>query len=119
LNIVSGVGCDPREGFRHFNILKQGKDYDPDGSYIKLWCPELENLPTHLIHCPWRMTKEEQDEYKCKLGRDYPEEPILLVENWKKHYPAAGVASKGKISNYFESKNDSKKTNSKKAKTSK
>lgn len=115
---VSGVGCDPREGFRHFNILKQGKDYDPDGSYIKLWCPELENLPSHLVHCPWTMTKEEQKEYKCILGQDYPEQPILLVENWKKHYPTTGVPSKGKISNFFESKNGDSK-NKKKVKTSK
>ncbi|CAO3607664.1 unnamed protein product [Mucor hiemalis] len=113
---VSGVGCDPREGFRHFNILKQGRDYDPEGLYIKLWCPELENLPSHLVHCPWNMTKEEQNEYKCILGRDYPEEPILLVENWKKHYPKAGIPAKGKISNFFDVKSDSK---NKKAKTSK
>ncbi|RCH86356.1 hypothetical protein CU098_002195, partial [Rhizopus stolonifer] len=60
---VAGVGCDPREGFRHFNILKQGLDYDKDGDYIKLWCPELAKLPIKYLHCPWLMSEEEQTKY--------------------------------------------------------
>ncbi|EPB88555.1 hypothetical protein HMPREF1544_04668 [Mucor circinelloides 1006PhL] len=96
---VAGVGCDPREGFRHFNIIKQGKDYDADGDYIRLWCPELEHLPTHFIHCPWLMTKEDQAKYKCQIGRDYPE-PMALFDTWIKHYPAA--ATNGTITNYFK-----------------
>ncbi|KAK4520694.1 mitochondrial 54S ribosomal protein YmL35 [Mucor velutinosus] len=106
---VAGVGCDPREGFRHFNIIKQGKDYDADGDYIKLWCPELEHLPTHFIHCPWLMTKEDQAKYKCQIGSDYPE-PMALFDTWIKHYPAA--ATNGAITNYFQD-------NKKKVKTEK
>lgn len=97
---VSGVGCDPREGFRHFNVLKQGKDYDPHGYYIKLWCPELRDLPEHFVHCPWLMSPEEQKTYHCIIGQDYPE-PMVMIENWKRHYPAAAT-SKGKISNFFK-----------------
>ncbi|KAG2236542.1 hypothetical protein INT48_000842 [Thamnidium elegans] len=95
---VSGVGCDPREGFRHFNVLKQSKDYDPYGSYIKLWCPELRDLPDQFVHCPWLMSPEEQKTYNCIIGQDYPK-PMIIVENWKRHYPAA--TAKGKLSNYF------------------
>lgn len=83
--------------------MKQGKDYDPDGFYIKLWCPELQDLPAHFVHCPWLMSTEEQAYYKCVIGRDYPE-PMILVDNWKRHYPTAATAPKGKISNYFETK---------------
>lgn len=47
-NYGAGVGSDPRED-RYFNILKQGKSYDPDGAYIRLWCPEIASLPTECL----------------------------------------------------------------------
>ncbi|KAL0095121.1 hypothetical protein F4703DRAFT_1922728 [Phycomyces blakesleeanus] len=81
---VSGVGCDPRESIRHFNIIKQAKDYDPKGNYVKLWCPELKNVPTQKIHAPWIMTEEEQRRSGCVIGKDYPK-PIIIVDAWKKH----------------------------------
>ncbi|KAI7897126.1 DNA photolyase, FAD-binding/Cryptochrome [Mucor mucedo] len=100
---VSGVGCDPREGFRHFNVLKQSKDYDPEGFYIKLWCPELQDLPSHYVHCPWLMSAEEQKQYNCVIGRDYPE-PMSMMESWKRHYPTAAKGS-NKITKYLDTKN--------------
>merc|ERR1712146_879731 len=36
-------------GDRYFNILKQGKSYDPEGMYIRLWCPEIASLPTECL----------------------------------------------------------------------
>mmetsp|Transcript_24188 Transcript_24188/g.44209 ORF Transcript_24188/g.44209 Transcript_24188/m.44209 type:complete len:209 (+) Transcript_24188:2-628(+) len=30
-----------------------GKKVDPDGNYVRRWLPELRNLPTEYIHCPW------------------------------------------------------------------
>ncbi|ORY83309.1 DNA photolyase, FAD-binding/Cryptochrome [Protomyces lactucae-debilis] len=36
----AGVGNDPRTS-RRFNPAKQAHDYDPDGAYIKTWCPEV------------------------------------------------------------------------------
>ncbi|KXF80931.1 DASH family cryptochrome [Enterovibrio coralii] len=33
---LAGVGADPR-GQRHFNLEKQAKDYDPDGSFVAKW----------------------------------------------------------------------------------
>ena len=44
----AGVGTDPRA--RTFNIIKQAKDYDPTGEYIKMWVPELKDLPPSVIH---------------------------------------------------------------------
>ncbi len=46
---IAGVGNDPREN-RYFNISKQAVDYDPKGEYMKKWIPELENVPSNLIH---------------------------------------------------------------------
>ncbi|WP_072619990.1 DASH family cryptochrome [Spirulina major] len=70
-NYTAGVGNDAR-GFRYFNSLKQSKDYDPQGDYVKHWLPELAALPPHLVHEPWRLTPEEQRRYGVQLGVDYP-----------------------------------------------
>ncbi len=49
-----GVGSDPRED-RYFSIPKQGQTYDPEGRYIKHWCPELAALPADIILNPGRL----------------------------------------------------------------
>ena len=46
---VAGVGHDPRD-HRIFNVYKQGLQYDPDGSYVKAWLPELEGLSASQIY---------------------------------------------------------------------
>lgn len=92
---------------RHFNIMKQSKDYDPEGAYIKRWCPELEHLPNHYVFCPWMMSKEEQENYKCVIGRDYPE-PMVILESWQKHYPSAATTKNGKVTSYFKCESEDK-----------
>jgi len=59
-----------------FNIFKQSKDYDALGEYVRLWPPELKNVPTEFVHSPWRMTQFQQMEYGVRLGVDYPN-PIV------------------------------------------
>lgn len=59
-----------------FNIVKQSRDYDQYGEYIKLWIPELANVPVPYVHEPWKMTQFQQIEYNCHLGLDYPN-PII------------------------------------------
>ncbi len=48
---VAGVGTDPRD--RVFNVVKQGRDYDPDGIFVKRWLPELAFLTDGRVHTPW------------------------------------------------------------------
>ena len=38
---------------RIYNPIKQGKDHDPEGLFIKKWVPELSNIPKKDIHTPW------------------------------------------------------------------
>ena len=56
-----------------FNITKQSKDYDPEGDYIRHWCPELSNVPASRIFEPWLMSKKEQELYGVRIGVDYPQ----------------------------------------------
>eukprot|EP00588_Corethron_pennatum_P007321 CAMPEP_0194284364 /NCGR_PEP_ID=MMETSP0169-20130528/27458_1 /TAXON_ID=218684 /ORGANISM="Corethron pennatum, Strain L29A3" /LENGTH=578 /DNA_ID=CAMNT_0039030165 /DNA_START=133 /DNA_END=1866 /DNA_ORIENTATION=+ len=60
-----------------FNIVKQSKDYDRNGDYIRRWVPELGRVPSPLIFTPWKMTKEEQKKYGVSVGADYPT-PIVI-----------------------------------------
>ena len=52
-----------------FNILKQSKDYDANGEYVKLWCPELEKVPAPSCHAPWLLSAADKDRLGCG---DYP-----------------------------------------------
>jgi deoxyribodipyrimidine photo-lyase len=51
---IAGVGNDPKE-YRHFNVLKQAIEYDPQGNYVRLWIPELTDIPGSMVHQPWNM----------------------------------------------------------------
>lgn len=55
-----------------FNIVKQSKDYDQHGDYVRHWIPELKLVPTQFIHEPWKMNQFQQTEYNCRLGVAYP-----------------------------------------------
>ena len=55
-----------------FNSLKQSKDFDKSGKYIKMWCPELKDVPLEYIHDPWNMPKSLQKSSNISIGEDYP-----------------------------------------------
>lgn len=76
-NYVAGVGSDPRED-RYFNILTQAKNYDPQGEYVRLWCPELRNVPLEKIHRPDLLTAPEKEEFGVN---GYPK-AIVRMEKW-------------------------------------
>ena len=40
---------------RIYNPIKQGKDHDPKGTFIKKWVPELKDVSEEFIHEPWLM----------------------------------------------------------------
>ncbi len=79
-NYTAGVGNDAR-GFRFFNILKQSKDYDPDGKYVKHWLPELANLPAGKVHEPWKLLPVEQQRFGVQIGVDYPYPIVDLFQS--------------------------------------
>lgn len=79
-NYTAGVGNDTR-GFRFFNILKQSKDYDPQGEYVKHWLPELAKLPASKVHEPWKLLAVEQQRFEVRLGVDYPNPVVDLFKS--------------------------------------
>lgn len=50
---VAGSGADAAPYFRVFNPVLQGEKFDPQGTYVKTYIPELADLPPSLVHRPW------------------------------------------------------------------
>ena len=50
---VAGCGADAAPYYRIFNPVLQGEKFDPEGSYVRRWVPELESLPSRYVHKPW------------------------------------------------------------------
>ena len=50
---VAGTGTDAAPYFRIFNPLIQSKKFDPEGTYIRRWVPELRDLDRVAVHAPW------------------------------------------------------------------
>lgn len=68
----ASTGTDAMRGYRIFNPALQSKKFDPDGTYIRLFVPELAKVPAKKIHEPHFMTCDEQNRYGCHIGGDYP-----------------------------------------------
>ena len=73
---VAGTGTDAQPFFRIFNPVLQGRRFDPEGSYVRRWCPELESVPASTVHSPWLLNESDQRRFGCVIGRDYPK-PIV------------------------------------------
>ena len=48
---------------RIYNPIKQGKDHDPKGSFIKKWVPELKDISEDFIHEPWLVSNHKNINY--------------------------------------------------------
>lgn len=80
---AASTGTDPVPYFRVFNPTRQSERFDPHGSFIKEWLPELENVKKKHIHEPSTMTEKEQKESGCMIGEDYPQ-PIVDHKTMRK-----------------------------------
>eukprot|EP00035_Acanthoeca_spectabilis_P013856 m.260375 g.260375 ORF g.260375 m.260375 type:complete len:657 (+) comp15988_c0_seq1:192-2162(+) len=73
-----------------FNSLKQSRDYDADGAFVRRWIPEIRKLPDKAVHAPWSSSKHVQESAGCIVGKDYPP-PIKSVFA----RPKSGLDGKG------------------------
>ncbi len=69
---VAGCGADASPYFRIFNPVLQGKTFDPKGTYVRRWIPELANLPDNFIHQPWTAHDAKLSSAGIHLGYTYP-----------------------------------------------
>jgi deoxyribodipyrimidine photo-lyase len=77
---IGGVGNDPREN-RYFNILRQAKNYDPQGDYVRHWIPEIQHLKGFDIHHPWNLSTTQFNSIKSDTGTTYPQPIIESFKN--------------------------------------
>jgi deoxyribodipyrimidine photo-lyase len=73
---VAGCGADAAPFFRVFNPVLQGEKFDPKGTYVRDWVPELAKLPDGVIHQPWIATPGQLSAAGVTLGQTYPQ-PIV------------------------------------------
>jgi len=66
---VAGTGNDTRPN-RVFNPLRQARRFDPDGTYVRRYLPELEAIEAGAVHEPWRLDPGQ------RRRLDYPQ-PIV------------------------------------------
>jgi len=69
---TAGCGADAAPYFRIFNPITQGQRFDPNGSYVRCWVPELAQLPTKWLHQPWAAPLDVLAAANIKLGTSYP-----------------------------------------------
>jgi deoxyribodipyrimidine photo-lyase len=73
---TAGCGADAAPYFRVFNPVSQGEKFDPQGDYIRRWCPELAKLPAKWIHQPDKAPLEILRSAGVELGHTCPR-PIV------------------------------------------
>jgi deoxyribodipyrimidine photo-lyase len=69
---VAGCGADAAPYYRIFNPVLQGRRFDPQGSYVRRWVPELQSLPDAWIQAPWEAPSEVLAAAEISLGETYP-----------------------------------------------
>ncbi len=76
---VAGCGTDSQPFFRVFNPVSQGRKFDPDGTYVRRWVPELARMPDRWLHEPWSAPQDVLRDAGVALGSTYPH-PLLDLD---------------------------------------
>jgi len=69
---AASTGCDAQPYFRIFNPVTQSRKFDPDGTFIRSYLPELARCDAKAIHAPWLMSADAQRKTGVVIDRDYP-----------------------------------------------
>ena len=77
---------------RAYSVIKQGRDHDPKGEFIRKWVSEMGSVPDKYVHEPWKMPQELQNDVDCVIGKHYPypivEEASARKEGVRRTYAA-------------------------------
>ena len=52
---TAGTGTDAAPYFRVFNPTGQSEKFDPEGTYLRTWIPEIADIDDNHIHSPWTL----------------------------------------------------------------
>lgn len=74
---------------RIYNPVKQSRDQDPGGAFIRRWLPELAALPDEWLHVPWEAPAAVLGPAGIVLGQTYP---MRIVD-----HVAAAEEARGRI----------------------
>lgn len=88
---AASTGTDSQPYFRIFNPTLQGKRFDPQGSFIRAWLPQLRHVPDRFIHEPHLWTNEAQLDY-----------PKPVVDHRFARQRAMDIFSAAKVTNSSE-----------------
>ncbi|MFF0085229.1 cryptochrome/photolyase family protein [Streptomyces canus] len=80
---MAGTGTDTRPN-RVLNPVTQAKRYDPDGTYVRRWVPELAALRAPVVHEPWKLRGLD------RAALDYPDPIMELPEGLARFKRARG-----------------------------
>lgn len=78
---IAGCGADAAPYFRVFNPVTQSERFDPNGTYIRKYVPEIAKLPDKYLHNPGSAPENILIEAGIKLGKDYPVPIVDLKES--------------------------------------
>lgn len=85
--------------YRVYSPVAFGKKTDPNGEFIRKYCPELQSFPSNLIYEPWKANINEQKKFNCIIGKDYPkrivDHDVVMKENLQKMKAAYAAKNKG------------------------
>ncbi len=77
---TAGTGTDASPYFRIFNPISQGERFDPQGSYVRQWIPELRELENDAVHSPWTLGL--LNPYIAPIV-DHAEERLISLDRYK------------------------------------
>jgi deoxyribodipyrimidine photo-lyase len=77
---TAGTGTDASPYFRIFNPISQGERFDPQGTYVRQWIPELRELADDAVHSPWTLGL--LNPYISPMV-DHAEERIISLDRYK------------------------------------
>lgn len=78
---IAGCGADAAPYFRVFNPVTQSERFDPNGTYIRKYVPEIAKLPNKYLHNPSAAPEAVLLEAGVKIGKDYPAPIVDLKES--------------------------------------
>ena len=82
---ASSTGCDAQPYFRIFNPITQSERFDPKGTFIRKYLPELSKIPDKQIHFPHKYIKQNHLSIYWPAIVDHKEARLNALAFYKSH----------------------------------